>query len=95
MHTYISISVFLLVAIGLGATLSFLGGDSDITGAAVACGQYCDSTTSCNDYNPCTVDACANTQTCGNICQHESITKCVNSDKCCPVGCSGLDNDCS
>jgi hypothetical protein len=59
------------------------------------CVQVCESNYDCNDGNTCTKDTCANPSTCSAACVNVQITKCINSDGCCPSGCnSNNDNDC-
>ena len=51
----------------------------------------CTYSSQCNDYNPCTTDACS-----GGTCTHNPIACGTNNDNCCPTGCTPIDdNDCS
>jgi hypothetical protein len=45
----------------------------------------------CDDKIKCTTDSCS-----GGFCLHTKITSCINSDGCCPTGCThSKDNDCA
>jgi cysteine-rich repeat protein len=59
------------------------------SGTTVSTG--CLSGSECNDGNACTTDSCNS-----GMCSHVAITSCVNSDGCCPSGCTLVnDSDCS
>ncbi|MCK4729960.1 MAG: hypothetical protein KAT28_01435 [Candidatus Aenigmarchaeota archaeon] len=54
--------------------------------------QQCTTHQDCDDSNPCTSDICDSNGQCLNT----PITACINSDGCCPSGCTSTnDNDCS
>jgi len=61
-------------------------------------GETCDGNcpTSCDDQDPCTVDALNGTPgDCNVTCTTQPLTECINYDQCCPHGCSHFnDADC-
>lgn len=50
----------------------------------------CLSNEDCDDWDPCTFDACFD-----SICIHNMTTACMDDDGCCPEGCQGEDSDCN
>ncbi len=69
------------------------GGDICCSGSCIA--PTCISNPDCSDGDSCTTDTCNNPGTCSSSCSNPPITSCINSDGCCPGGCTILnDNDC-
>ena len=64
-------------------------------------GETCDPPdacpASCDDANPCTTDSLAGAPaSCDAVCSNAAMDACVDSDGCCPAGCTNeLDTDCS
>ena len=62
-------------------------------------GETCDGdcpvdAAACNDFNSCTTEMISGTQ-CTRECAYQTISMCVDSDGCCPAGCTMADdNDC-
>jgi len=55
----------------------------------------CYSDHECSDANPCTKDICIAKGTAQARCEYIQITRCIDNDGCCPLGCNALnDNDC-
>jgi len=52
----------------------------------------CDTSADCDDFDVCTTDLCSGEP---RTCSYSAIIECINSDGCCPAGCSfSEDNDC-
>ena len=69
---------------------------NDVIEAGETCDPPASCPVSCDDPDPCTVDAMTGgPDDCDVACSHTDIVACIDADGCCPFGCdSSSDNDC-
>ena len=68
---------------------------SDLCCSGVCETPACSQDPDCSDSDACTLDACSSPGACSASCSNTPITQCIDSDSCCPSGCTNItDSDC-